>query len=114
IHHLIEAERKRGKTIFLTTHNMTEAEKLCDHIALLNEGVIVEYGTVNDICKRFYHQRLFNVELNNGEKISIPQNESAADRIFQLLKQNQIATIHSAEPNLETIFLELTGRTLAV
>lgn len=114
IHYLIEAERKRGKTVFLTTHNMTEAEKLCDHIALLNEGAIVEYGTVNDICKRFYHQRLFNVELNSGEKIAIPQNESAADRIFQLLKHNQIAAIHSAEPNLEAIFLELTGRKLAV
>ena len=114
IHHLIEAERERGKTVFLTTHNMTEAEKLCNHIALLNEGNIVEYGTVNDICMRFYHQRLFNVELYNGEKISIPQDELAADRIFQLLKHNQVATIHSTEPDLETIFLELTGRTLAL
>lgn len=44
IHKMILEEKKKGTTIFLTTHNMHEAEKLCDNIALLNEGRIVEYG----------------------------------------------------------------------
>ncbi len=114
IHQMILAEKQKGKSVFLTTHNMTEAEKLCDHIALLNEGHIVEYGTPNEICKRFYHQKLFMIVLSNGEKISVRHDEHSADTIYQLLKQNQLATIHSAEPNLETIFLELTGKELAV
>ena len=45
IHRLISDAKQKGTTVFLTTHNMTEAEKLCDHIALLNEGRIVEQGT---------------------------------------------------------------------
>ena len=44
IHKMILEEKQKGTTIFLTTHNMHEAEKLCDNIALLNEGKIVEYG----------------------------------------------------------------------
>ena len=46
IHKLIYKQRDKGVTIFLTTHNMAEAEKMCDHIALLNDGHIVEYGMV--------------------------------------------------------------------
>ena len=52
IHDMILEEKGRGTTIFLTTHNMYEAEKLCDHIALLNEGKIVEFGAPDEICRR--------------------------------------------------------------
>ncbi|MCL1830425.1 MAG: ABC transporter ATP-binding protein, partial [Oscillospiraceae bacterium] len=41
-----------GATVFLTTHNMDEAVKLCNHAALLHRGVIVEYGVPAEICKR--------------------------------------------------------------
>jgi len=52
IHKLIKNLRDRGATIFLTTHNMEEATKLCDHVALLHKGKIVEYGAPTDICAR--------------------------------------------------------------
>lgn len=48
IHRLIQKQQEKGTTVFLTTHNMEEAEKLCGHIALLFEGSIVEYG--NRMC----------------------------------------------------------------
>ena len=52
IHKLIQNLRDNGATIFLTTHNMDEAVKLCDHAALLHKGVIVEQGIPAEICER--------------------------------------------------------------
>jgi len=52
IHKLIENIRRRGATIFMTTHNMEEAVKLCDNVVMLNKGKIVEQGNPNDICSR--------------------------------------------------------------
>lgn len=50
IHSMMKTLKESGTTIFLTTHNMNEAQKMCDHLALLNEGNIVEEGTPEDIC----------------------------------------------------------------
>jgi len=52
IHKLILQLRDNGATIFLTTHNMDEAVKLCNHVALLHKGVIVEQGVPSEICER--------------------------------------------------------------
>ncbi len=53
IHRLILRLRDSGATIFLTTHNMEEAVKLCDNVALLNRGIIVESGNPTEICRRY-------------------------------------------------------------
>ena len=50
---LLQNLREKGTTIFLTTHNMDEALKLCDRIALLYKGKIVEQGDPNEICQRY-------------------------------------------------------------
>ena len=68
IHKMIFDEKKKGTTIFLTTHNMYEAEKLCDNVALLNEGNIVEYGKPQEICRKYNHQKKFKIHLKT-EKI---------------------------------------------
>ena len=52
IHRLITGLRENGATVFLTTHNMEEAVKLCDRVALLNKGVIVEQGAPMELCER--------------------------------------------------------------
>jgi ABC-2 type transport system ATP-binding protein len=52
IHRLIQSLRDNGATVFLTTHNMDEAVKLCDNVALLHKGKIVEYGAPAEICRR--------------------------------------------------------------
>ena len=110
IHKMILEEKKKGTTIFLTTHNMYEAEKLCDNIALLNEGNIVEYGKPKEICRRYNHQKKFKIHLNNGEDIELNINEESAELIKEYIINNKLETIHSTEPNLETIFMELTGK----
>jgi len=50
---LLQQLREKGATIFLTTHNMDEALKLCDNIALLHDGKIIEYGNPVEICSRY-------------------------------------------------------------
>lgn len=52
IHSLIQGLCDKGATVFLTTHNMEEAVKLCNHVALLHQGKIVEQGAPLDICQR--------------------------------------------------------------
>jgi len=52
IHKLIQGLCDNGATVFLTTHNMEEAIKLCNHIALLHKGKIVEQGVPTEICER--------------------------------------------------------------
>ena len=112
IHKLIRREKKRGATIFLTTHNMEEATKLCDHVALLNEGTIVEYGAPEEICRRYNHHHKIKIRFYNGEYEEIGSDSSEADKIADYFRQGMIETIHSTEPDLETVFMELTGRGL--
>lgn len=114
IHKMILAEKQRGTTIFLTTHNMYEAEKLCDNIALLNNGKIVEFGAPDDICRRYNHQRKINIRLKNGEDIVLEHSKACAEKVKLYFLNEEIETIHSTEPNLETIFMELTGRRFEV
>lgn len=113
IHRMISQEKEKGTTIFLTTHNMHEAEKLCDNIVLLNEGRIIEYGAPGKICGRYNHQKRIHLHLSNGEDISLEYSKESGERILTYLDNNELETIHSTEPDLETVFVELTGRRLS-
>ncbi len=110
IHELIRNEQKRGATVFLTTHNMEEADKLCDHIALLNEGRVVEYGEPKAICRKYNHQNKLLIRLRDGKMVELFNESSSAERVKEYLEKGMVETIHSTEPNLETVFMELTGR----
>ncbi len=110
IHDLILREKEKGTTIFLTTHNMHEAEKLCDHIALLNEGNIVEFGPPREICRRYNHQKKLQIHLKEGSDLELFHTPESGFQIAELLRTGELETIHSTEPNLETVFMELTGK----
>ena len=112
IHKLILEKKQEGCTIFLTTHNMEEAAALCDTVALLNEGVIVEQGAPKEICRKYNHQKRLRIHLTTGEDRDLPQNPTSAEEVSALLLAGAVETIHSSEPSLETVFLELTGRKL--
>lgn len=112
IHRLILEQRDRGVTIFLTTHNMEEAARLCDNVALLNNGSIVEYGRPEDICLRYNHQKKVRILLKDGSEILLPNCGDSARQISVFFQEERVDSIHSTEPNLETVFLELTGRGL--
>lgn len=112
IHQLLLELKKEGIGIFLTTHNMEEASKLCDHIALLNEGVIVESGTPEDICLRYNTLKQYKILLNNKEKYVLDNDPTSIEMINSWFGENKIETIHSCEPTLESVFLTVTGRKL--
>lgn len=112
IHALIQEQRENGTTIFLTTHNMEEASRLCDHVALLHQGSIVEYGAPDEICRRHNAQNHLELLLKDGNRLEMPNESSVASRLEQLFREENVMSIHSTEPNLETVFLELTGRGL--
>lgn len=112
IHKLILDKKKDGCTIFLTTHNMEEAAKLCDKVALLNEGEIVELGKPSDVCLKYNHKKKIILRLTSGEEMELSHDATSAKKIYELMQENTIEAIHSSEPNLETVFLEITGRKL--
>lgn len=112
IHSMMKTLKESGTTIFLTTHNMNEAQKMCDHLALLNEGNIVEEGTPEDICLHHRKKCEVNIEMTNGEKYMVDSHDLLTVLQTVLDTNNKIRSIHSNEPNLEEVFIELTGRDL--
>ncbi|NLL75828.1 MAG: ABC transporter ATP-binding protein [Clostridiales bacterium] len=112
IHELLLELKKDGTTIFLTTHNMEEAAKMCNNIALLHEGNIIEYGRPEELCRKYNTENQIKIFIKNGQIMSLENIPDNAAKIEQLFKQGEVVSIHSSEPNLEKVFLALTGRRL--
>ena len=112
IHNLLFELKKLGTTIFLTTHNMEEATKMCDEVALLHLGKIVEYGTPKDICMRHNKYNVYNVITKDNKEITFKSNKVDSKKLAKLIEDEQILSIHSSEPTLESVFIELTGKEL--
>ena len=106
IHRLLEELKAAGTTIFLTTHDMVEATEMCDRISLLNQGDLVEIGTPRDIIQKYNKEKRVKVTFTD---------HSAQVMAFEDLKDQdmtQVELIHSMEPTLEDIFIQLTGEKL--
>lgn len=114
IHSLLIELKNEGTTIFLTTHNMVEAHKLCDHVALLNEGTIVEYGIPDELCRKYNEENNITILGKDGRTTTFLNSPAYADQIAEFFAKNNVAAIHSSEPNLETVFMKLTGKELDV
>ena len=112
IHAVLKEQKERGTTIFLTTHNMFEAQSLCDNVALLSEGRILEYGNPKDICKKYNRLNRIEISFTDGKRASLENGSRVGALIKEYLEQGRIETIHSTEPTLETVFIELTGKGL--
>lgn len=111
IHEGLRALNAKGTTIFLTTHDMNEADSLCDRIAFLNKGEIQLMDTPKRL-KRRYTDSTITVELVNEEKIILPVGSEGAQQLFDYMKMDKVLTIHSNEPTLEDVFVRVTGRKL--
>ncbi len=111
----ILAEKARGKTILLTTHNMMDAAELCDRVAFIVDGKICALDTPH------------NLIMNRGAtKVTYTWNEgrfeqsrecllseiSKDQKLSELIAVNKLTSIHSSEPTLNDIFMEVTGRRL--
>lgn len=112
IHKLLMGLRQNGMGILLTTHNMEEADKLCDNILLLNEGRIVESGTSQAIRLKYNQTKKFRVLLKDNRNYVLDDCKETAGKIKRWMEEGMIETIHSCEPSLEEVFLKITGRSL--
>ena len=117
IRNVILEERDRGASVFLTTHNMAEADKLSDRVAFLNQGRIVALDTPHKL-KQEYGRRTLIVEVvdQNGEleeKEITLDTEETPEQVRRLFTEYQISTVHSKEATLEDIFIQITGRGLS-
>ena len=101
-----------GTTIFLTTHDMAEAETLCDRVAFLNKGTITEIGEPRKL-KQKYGQREIQVELETDEVHLLSlNNPESGEQMKHWMEQRLVKRIQTVEPSLGDIFIQLTGSEL--
>ena len=112
---LIREFRESGGTVFITSHIMSDIDQLCDRVAFIVNGEIKEIDTPRNLKIR-YGERTIKVEYKKDKKLiqeefsmeNIGQNET----FLNIIKENNIETIHSGETTLEDIFIKVTGVTL--
>lgn len=112
IHEILTEQKTAGRTVFLATHDMAEAHKLCDCLVLLHNGCLIERGTPEDIVHRYDHTSRINVRLRDGRELSLGKDAEGGAVLAQYLAQNIVRTVHTTEPTLESVFIEKTGKGL--
>jgi ABC-2 type transport system ATP-binding protein len=136
IHELVQSLRRERRTILLTTHYIEEAEKLCDRVAIVDEGRIVAMGTPREIQDRALASSTIELELaqpfagdlpqcpdwekatldDSGARLSVASRKPAR-AVINLVKWLdasglELADIRIRRPSLEDAFIELTGKSL--
>jgi len=128
---------QQGMTVLYTTHYMEEAAELSRHIAIMDKGRVIAYGTHDELIKMVGEQTRIEITLNTeAEKVlsawqkteGVSKIDSADGRVTALVDDSnrvlprlfdaaskvdvRITSVDIQEPNLETVFLHLTGRAL--
>jgi ABC-2 type transport system ATP-binding protein len=116
MHAIIREAADRGATVFITTHDMVEADKLSNRVGFIDRGKIVALDRPSAL-KRQYGQRALKVEVETGQGETvireIPLDQSQTPQaVYDLFANERIVTLHSEEATLEDIFVEITGRGL--
>lgn len=137
IHNLVQALRQNERTILLTTHYIEEAEKLCDRVAIIDEGRIIAMGTPQEIRDKTVGQSIIeirseqsmpqesSVSWNGTEKYhfspdrttlvvhSVHPARTLVDLVKWLDKNGiELSDVHLKRPSLEDVYIEMTGRSL--
>lgn len=112
---IILKQKAMGKTIVLTTHNMYDATELCDRVAFIVDGSLRALDTPRNLIMAKGASIIRYAYLQDGKEKQreVPINRTGEDELLQkLLKDNRLLSIHSSEPTLNEIFVEITGRRL--
>ncbi len=132
---VIENMSKKGKTIFLTTHYMEEAERLCDRVAIIDHGQIIAIGSPEELIKNHFEEKAIQFEMEPPPESfileTIPGTTSVAIDVNDVViysnditatmsavlkyaekidATKQLKDLHVREATLEDVFLKLTGR----
>ena len=106
----IRALRAQGRTIVYTTHYMEEAERLCDRVAIVDGGRLLALGTVGELVQAHGARPVLVAELA-GEERRIPAADPLAE-LNALAARERVTSFRVERPDLEQVFLHLTGRHL--
>ncbi len=131
---LVRGIRDRGKTVFLTTHLMEEAERLCDRVAIIEHGRIIDIDSPDRLVDRHCPERTVVLATEdpaaaehfraipgveavvcNEKRITIQgRGEDLVTAVIDCLSENRIRVtdFRTILPNLESVFLKLTGRSI--
>jgi ABC-2 type transport system ATP-binding protein len=131
---LVRGIRERGKTVFLTTHLMEEAERLCDRVAIMEHGRIIDIDTPERMVRRHCPERAVVLDTEDagaeeqfrkiagveqveraGRRFTIRgQGEDLVTEVIHCLSENRIRVtdFRTILPTLEDVFLKLTGRSI--
>ena len=109
---MIREFRADGGTVFITSHIMSDIDQLCDRVAFIVEGEIIEMDSPRNL-KIKYGKRSMTLEYKeNGEtvRVEFPLDGIGKNKEFiDLLQTKEIETLHSGETTLEDIFIKVTG-----
>ncbi|MGO8934240.1 MAG: ATP-binding cassette domain-containing protein [Terracidiphilus sp.] len=130
---LVGGIRERGKTVFLTTHLMEEAERLCDRVAIMEHGRIIDIDTPANLVLRHCPERTVVIEVSdpgaaerfklipcvesverNGSQFTIYGRGELVTEVIHCLSENRVRVtdFRAILPNLEDVFLKLTGHSI--
>lgn len=131
---LVRGIRERGKTVFLTTHLMEEAERLCDRVAIIEHGRIIDMDSPQSLVNRHCPERSVVLATDdplaaekfraiaqadsvtcNGSQITIRgRGDDLVTAVIHCLSENRIRVtdFRTILPNLEDVFLKLTGHSI--
>ncbi len=115
IKELIKAQKKVGRTVFLSTHDMTVADELCDQVAFIVDGKIALIDRPRELKLRYGERRVrIEYRADNGTRHQEFPLEGLGGNVefLTLLARDDIQTIHTLEATLEDIFIRVTGRIL--
>jgi len=109
---IIEKERKKGTTVFLTTHNMQDADLLCDRVAFMAGGNIAALDTPGNLKAQNSGRRIVIEYLDQGRR---KEKAVTASELKQSIPFacDELISVHSQEPTLEDMFIQYTGRGLS-
>lgn len=110
VYEMIFELNRQGTTIFLTTHNMAEADLLCHRVAFLNEGRIKEIGSPDELKLKYAKDEVVILDDEGNQYHTTKDAESLCKTLANI--NGNILRINSIEPDLKTIFLDVTGREL--
>jgi ABC-2 type transport system ATP-binding protein len=131
---LVRGIRDRGKTVFMTTHLMEEAERLCDRVAVIEHGKIIDIGSPGELVRRHCPARTVVLATDNTlaeERLrTVPsvdlvtreesrftiqgRGDEFVTEVIQCLSENRIRVtdFRTVLPTLEDVFLKLTGHSI--
>ena len=138
--HILETVKKlnqEGMTVIYTSHYMEEVEYLCERIGIVDHGQMIALGTKQELCNRLAGGTVITLQLNEIEsefitfvkELSFVEQVVSKDNTIEIFVTHanlaigeivgkamtsglQVQAVHVQEPNLESLFLQLTGRSL--